>query len=297
MYTGWTVELVPSKTNEAWISCSECFCDLFQIAESMMLTCFVFLFFRSGFYFLLWIIFKPTSCCHTGSEWFLNKQIRFRDPFWVSYLIFYDIKISLTCPKKNNRKKKYSQQCLTGADVSSSPIFKDLKGGKSWTLKGKNIKLKIWNNPQQREVKESTEASMQTLFHSRPRWGETEVEKGVGKDIEERLAWRNKTPFSPPTPWPSHVTSWANKWSIQPGSQGKWLLGWALPNESRDACYYYCLHRSRRSRNADQISAGSCASFRKKNTRCKQKQVSSLNPSKYLRLQNFKWISTVTYIL
>ena len=27
-----------------------------------------------------------------------------------------------------------------------------------------------------------------------------EVEKGVGRDIEERLAWRNKTPFSPPTP-------------------------------------------------------------------------------------------------
>lgn len=27
-----------------------------------------------------------------------------------------------------------------------------------------------------------------------------EVEKGVGRDIEERLAWRNKTPFSPPLP-------------------------------------------------------------------------------------------------
>lgn len=26
-----------------------------------------------------------------------------------------------------------------------------------------------------------------------------EVGKGVGRDIEERLAWRNKTPFSPPT--------------------------------------------------------------------------------------------------
>lgn len=164
-----------------------------------------------------------------------------------------------------NRKCTYSQPCLNSSKCFQQSNFKkDLKGAKTFISKEcNNIKLKIWSIPEQHEVKESTEASMQTLFPSRPRWGETEVEKGVGKDIEERLAWRNKTPFSPPTPWPSHVTSWANKWSIQPGSQGKWLLGRALPNESRDACYYYCLHRSRRSRNADQISAGSCTSFEK----------------------------------
>lgn len=103
---------------------------------------------------------------------------------------------------------------------------------------------------------ESVQKSQCKPCSPEPRWRETEVEKGVGKDIEERLAWRNKTPFSPPTPWPSHVTSWANKCSIQPGSQGKWLLDWVLPNESRDAGYYYCFHHPCSSHDVGQISAG-----------------------------------------
>lgn len=73
------------------------------------------------------------------------------------------------------------------------------KEGKKKIVAGKKI-VEIWNNSKQREARECTEVSMQTLFSIRPRWRETEVEKGVGRDIEERLAWRNKTPFSPPTP-------------------------------------------------------------------------------------------------
>lgn len=53
-----------------------------------------------------------------------------------------------------SRRNTFSVPCFTGANVSNSPIFSDLKEAKSWTLKGNNQKPKIWNNPEQREVEE-----------------------------------------------------------------------------------------------------------------------------------------------
>lgn len=100
---------------------------------------------------------------------------------------------------------------------------------------------------------------MQTLFPSRPRWRETRGWEGGGEGYWRKVSLEEQDSFLPPSAPPPLDPP---MWQVEPTSalfsraaRGKWLRGWAMPNESRDAGYYYCLHHPHHSRNAGQISA------------------------------------------
>lgn len=112
----------------------------------------------------------------------------------------------------------------------------------------------IWNNSKKQEC---TEVSMRTLFPSRPRWRETRGWHGGGEGYWRKVSLEEQDSFLPhphppldPPMWRVEPTSAPFR---QPGSKGKWLLGWAMPNESRDSGDYYCLPCRPRGRSVARI--------------------------------------------
>lgn len=122
----------------------------------------------------------------------------------------------------------------------------------------------IWNNSKRQRESECRPCSrthhVEEKFKKRGvGWGG--VWGRMGRDIEERLAWRNKTPFSP-HPAPTHpLTLPCDKLSQQvlhsAGQPGEMTAQLSDANQSRDAADYCCSLHLPHGPNVSQSSAPS----------------------------------------